>query len=321
MRVIDILLHPATMAMTALFLSVIWMLRDEKDKTRAELVFALILNLFYGVFFNLFMAREGAAFPWKFDHVLVRLDAALGIQAPPIARLLQGSLHIPILIAYDSMLPMMIAWYLLTRYRRCPGSIILAYAAELVSGPLLYGIVPACGPIYAFGKQWLYPPAVAADAVRLTGMPNAFPSLHVGTAFIFVMFAPGRIWKAVALFFLAATCLATLATGEHYVIDLIPGMAFGVFVSAVGTRNFRHAGWFFTLSLAWSLGVRFGYMTLLAHPILLRSLAGLTLAFVTLGLYRQWSAAPASIAEPELVHPEAIALKSTQPAESGDSST
>jgi len=281
------------MAMTALFLSVIWMLRDEKDKARAELVFALIINLFYGVLFNLFMAREGAAFPWRFDHILVRLDAALGIQAIPIARLLQGSLHVPFLIAYDSILPMMIAWYLLTRYKRCPGSIILAYAAELVFGPLLYTIVPACGPIYAFGKQWLYPPSFPAETVRLTGIPNAFPSLHVGTAFIFVMFAPGRIWKAVALLFLALTCLATLAAGEHYVIDLIPGLAFGVFASAVGTRNYSRAGCFFALALAWSLGVRFGYMTLIAHPILLRSLAGLTVVFVALGLYRQWSVAPA----------------------------
>jgi hypothetical protein len=309
MRVIDILLHPATMAMMALFLSVIWMLRDEKDKARAELVFALIINLFYGVFFNLFMAREGAAFPWKFDHVLLRLDAALGIQAIPIARSLQGALHIPILIVYDSILPMMIVWYLLTRYKRCPGSIVLAYATELVFGPLLYGILPACGPIYAFGKQWLYPPAFPADAVRLTGIPNAFPSLHIGTAFTFVMFAPGKIWKAVALLFLAATCLATLGTGEHYVIDLIPGLAFGVFASSIGTHHFRRAGWFFALALAWSLGVRFGYMALIAHPILLRSFAGLTLVFVALGLYRQWSAAPALIAKPELVPPEAIALK------------
>ena len=227
MRAIDILINPSTIAIIALLLSVIWMLRDEKDRARIELVFALVLNLFYGVLLNLFMGREGAIFPWKFDHVLLRLDASLGIQAACIARPLQGFLHIPLWLVYQAMVPMMIAWFLLTRYRRSPGSIILAYVAELVSGPLLYMIVPACGPIYAFGKQWLQPPAVAPEAVRLAGMPNAFPSLHIGTALVFLMFAPGKIWKAVALLFLAATCLATLSTGEHYVIDLIPGLAFG----------------------------------------------------------------------------------------------
>lgn len=293
MRAIDILLHPATIAITALFLSVIWMLRDEKDKTRIGLVFALILNLFYGVLVNIFMAREGATFPWKFDRVLAHMDACLGIQAAAIARPLQGFPHTPLWIVYEAMFPMMIVWYLLTRYRRCPGSIVVAYVAELVSGPLLYAIVPACGPIYAFGKQWLCPPAFPPEAVRLTGMPNAFPSLHVGTAFIFVIFAPGRTWKTVALLFLAATCLATLSTGEHYVIDLIPGLTFGVFAAAVGTRNFRRAAGFLALTLAWSLGVRFAYMILLTHPILIRCFAGLTLVFVALALCRQWRAAPA----------------------------
>lgn len=293
MRAIDILLNPSTIAIIALLLSVIWMLRDEKDRARIELVFALVLNLFYGVFLNIFMGREGSIFPWKFDHVLFRLDASLGIQAACIARPLQGFLHIPLWIVYQAMVPMMIAWFLLTRYRRSPGSIILAYVAELVSGPLLYMIVPACGPIYAFGKQWLRPPAVAPEAVRLAGMPNAFPSLHIGTALVFLMFAPGKIWKAVALLFLAATCLATLSTGEHYVIDLIPGLAFGVFVSAIGMRNYRRAGCFLALTLSWSLGVRFGYTILLAHPMLLRSLAGLTVMAAAFALGRQWSAAPA----------------------------
>jgi hypothetical protein len=293
MRAIHILLNPSIIAIIALFLSVVWMLRNEKDRARVELVFALVLNLFYGVLLNIFMSREGSVFPWKFDYVLFRLDACLGIQAASIARPLQGSLHIPLWIVYQSMVPMMIAWYLLTRNRRSPGSIILAYVAELVSGPLLYTIVPACGPIYAFGKQWLSPPAVAPQALRLAGMPNAFPSLHIGTAFVFLMFAPGRIWKAVALLFLAATCLATLSTGEHYVIDLIAGLAFGVFVSAVGTHNFRRAGCFLALTLGWSLAVRFAYTILLAHAMLTRSLAGLTVVSAALALYRQWSAVPA----------------------------
>jgi hypothetical protein len=293
MRAVQILLGPSGIALIALFLSVIWMLRDEKDKARVELVFALVLNLFYGVLLNIFMGREGAVFPWKFDYVLYRMDAALGVQAASIARPLQGSWHVPLWIVYQSMVPMMIAWFLLTRYRRSPGSIILAYVAELVAGPLLYMILPACGPIYAFGEQWLHPPAVVPEAVRLAGMPNAFPSLHVGTALVFLMFAPGRIWKAIALLFLAVTCLAILSTGEHYVIDLIPGSAFGVFVSAIGMRNFRRAGGFLALTLAWSLGVRFGYMILIAHPVFTRSLAGSTLVAVALALGRQWSAAPA----------------------------
>ena len=301
MRVLDVLLHPAFMAITALFLSIVWMLRDEKDKTRVGLVFALLINLFYGVLCTLFMKGEGSAFPWKYDHVLARLDGSLGVEATVIARALVQIPHNSLWIIYDAMVPMMIVWYLVTRYRHVQGSIIMAYVAEMVSGPLLYAIVPACGPVYAFGKEWLHPPFVTPAAVRLTGMPNAFPSLHFGTAFLFVMFAPGKIWKAVALFFLVATGLATLSTGEHYVIDLIPGLAFGMFASSIGMRTYRRAAWFFALSLVWSLAVRFGYEILLAHPLLLRSFAVLTLLAVAVALVRQWTAEPALATTPQTV--------------------
>lgn len=301
MRVLDVLLHPAFMAIMALFLSIIWMLRDEKDKTRVGLVFALLLNLFYGVLCTLFMKGEGSAFPWKYDHVLARLDGALGVEATVVAQAFARIPHNSLWIVYDAMVPMMIAWYLVTRYRHSQGSIVMAYAAEMVAGPLLYAIVPACGPVYAFGTQWLHPPYVAPVAVRLTGMPNAFPSLHFATAFLFVMFAPGKIWKVVALLFLVATGLATLSTGEHYVIDLIPGLAFGMFASSIGMRNYRRAAWFFVLSLMWSLLARFGYMMLLAHPYLLRCFAILTLALVAVALVRQWTTTPALATKPETV--------------------
>ncbi len=297
MRAINFLFSPPVIAVTSLFLAVIWMLRDEKDKVRAELVFALVLNLFYGVLMNIFMVREGAIFPWKFDRVLLNLDSSLGVQAATVAGALEGPVHLFLWAVYQSMVPMMIAWYLLIRYRRIPGSIILAYIAELVVGPLLYTIVPACGPIYAFKKQWLHPPGVAPLPVRLSGMPNAFPSLHVGTAFVFLMFAPGRVWKAAAFLFLVATCLATLSTGEHYVIDLIAGLSFGVFVSSVGLHSYRRAGGFLALTLVWSLGVRFAYATLIAHPMLTRSMAGITLLLVIVALYRHWSAQPAPEAD------------------------
>lgn len=75
-------------------------------------------------------------------------------------------------------------------------------------------------------------------------------------------------------------------------------MAFGVFASGIGTRNFRRAAGFFALALASSLGARFASGILIALPILLRCLAGLTLVLVVLAVRAQWSAAPA----PETEH-------------------
>jgi hypothetical protein len=304
MRVINILLDPAIFGITVLFLAVLWMLKDQKDKTRPLLVFALVLNLFYGVLLKLLMGREGGLLSWKFDHVLFHLDLSLGLTATSIAQSLQGSWRIPLWIIYQMMVPMMIAWFLVTRHRSRHGSVVMAYIAELVAGPLLYMVVPACGPIYAFGAKWLNPPAVPSDAIHLTGMPNAFPSLHVATAFVFVFFAPGRVWKAVAVFFLAGTCMATLATGEHYCIDLIPGLAFGVFAASIGLQRYRQALSFLGVVLAWSLIVRFGSSLLIASPYLTRFLALATVALAVIALWKEWSA-QSSAAD---AHPAAIEI-------------
>jgi hypothetical protein len=113
-----------------------------------------------------------------------------------------------------------------------------------------------------------------------------------------VLFAPGKFWKSVAVLFLAGTCLATLSTGEHYVIDLIPGLAFGVFAASVGMLNYRRAAFFLCIVLAWSLAVRFGFSILITHPIITRLLAAVTVTLAAFALWKIWAAPRASFDEP-----------------------
>lgn len=288
MHVLAALQNPALVAIVALMLAVVWMLRDETDKSRALLVMALTVNLFYGFFLTLFMGREGALLPWKYDHVLFRMDEALGLPAYVAARPLQGPWRTALTVVYELMVPMMIAWFLVVRGRARRAALILTYVAELVTGPLLYMLLPACGPVYAFGAGWLNPPPVDAGTIRLTGMPNAFPSLHVGTALVLVLFAPGRVWKAIALAFLAGTALATLATGEHYVIDLAAGLVFGCFAAMVGERRYRAALALLAAVVAWSLSIRFAAGFLLEHAMVVRAAAGLSALVAGLIVVREW---------------------------------
>jgi hypothetical protein len=268
------------------------MLRNEADRVRPILVFALTLNLFFGTFLNIFMKREGGFLPWKYDHVLFLLDRSLGISAASIAIPLQGVCRAPLGVVYQALVPLMVCWIVVYRYRNPRGSVALAYAAELVAGPLLYALFPACGPIYAFGPQWLHPPAVQPDVIRLSAMPNAFPSLHIATALIFVLLPPGRFWKPISLAFLIATGLATISTGEHYVIDLVSGLAFGCFAASVGYRRIRSALLYLGLVLSWSLAARFGYSFLIAHPPVTRIAATLTVLVVTREIVKEWRLAP-----------------------------
>ena len=291
MNLVIFLLNPAMISLAAVALSVVWMLRDEKDRTRPILVIALILNLVYGWVLRFTMGQENGLVPMKYDHVLFRLDDALGVSAPAIASQLQGWRRTMLSVVYQAMVPMMIVWFFVMRARLRHRSLVIAYVAEMLTGPLLYALVPGCGPAYAFGSQWLHPPAVEAGTIRLSGMPNAFPSLHMGTAAVFLLFAPSRRWRLIALAFFAGTGLATIATGEHYVIDLVAGLAFGCFAVNTGERRLKSAAAFLGVAAAWSLTVRFGFEFLLAHEWVLLGAVLVTVSLFVFEVARQWRAA------------------------------
>jgi hypothetical protein len=289
MRLLTLLLNPAMLGLAALFLSVLWMLRDERDKTRPVLVIALVLNLIYGWALTIMLGGADSLLPWKYDYYLIGMDRSLGVSAASIALFFQGAWRIPLTGVYQLMVPMMILWYLLNRKLNQSGSVVLSYAAEMVAGPIMYAILPACGPVYALGAAWFRQPAPPAQAIRFSGMPNAFPSLHIATAMVFVLFARGRLWRAISVAFLAGTALATLTTGEHYVIDLIPGLAFGCFAAYFGYRRFRAAFLYLGIVLFWALAIRLESGLLTAHAGLVRSFAVITLALAVQTVWREWS--------------------------------
>ncbi|HVO97171.1 MAG TPA: phosphatase PAP2 family protein [Bryobacteraceae bacterium] len=300
-------MNPAIIGLVALFLSVLWMLRDERDRTRPVLVIALVLNLLYGWLLNVVLGGADSLLPWKYDYYLLRMDQSLGLSAASIAIPFQGAWRVPLYVIYQLMVPMMIFWYVKHRQQSGNGSVVLAYAAEMVAGPILYAVLPACGPVYAFGATWLHHTEPSVQAVRFSGMPNAFPSLHIATALLFVLFATGRLWRVISVVFLVGTALATITTGEHYAIDLIPGLAFGCFAASIGYRRVLAAFPYLGIVLLWSLAIRFGSELLITRPVLVRSFAAITLTLVIWTVWRRWRIAttcPTSIHPSELVEPD-----------------
>lgn len=285
-------LSPAAIGLYALFLSVIWMLRDERDKTRPVLVLALVINLLYGFLLNVVMGREDGLVPWKYDHVLATIDATLGIDTPTIASSLQGGYRLVLGLVYDLMIPMMILWYIVgryqNRYQRRPGSVVQCYIAEMLVGPLLYALVPACGPLYVFGLNFVHPGAVHAELIRMSGMPNAFPSLHVATAMVFVFFSRGFLWRLASLAMLAGTAMATISTGEHYFIDLVAGAAFGCFAANVGHKRWFAALFNLAITTGWSAAVHYQFQYLIDRPVVLRLSAALTVVIAVASVAKEW---------------------------------
>ena len=114
---------------------------------------------------------------------------------------------------------------------------------------------------------------------------------------ICVFFARHKLWRAISLAFLAGTAMATLSTGEHYIIDLVAGLAFGCFAASVGHRRYRSAAIYCGIALGWSLAIRFRFQSLIDHPLLLKVCVVLTVTVGIAAIAREWrTKAPAHLA-------------------------
>jgi hypothetical protein len=282
---IAMMTDPALLSMLFLLGSLAWMLLDQKDKARAIFFLAMLANVFYGAALSRVLGVESASLPWKFDRYLYHIDAALGISAAAVARAIGPA---PLLrMVYCSLVPVMILWYAIHR-RRQGSPLLLAYAAEMVMGPCFYALLPACGPVYAWGAAWLRPAGVALVPIRLDAAPNAFPSLHFATALLLVLFAAGRSRRILALLYAGVTALATLTTGEHYIIDLVAAVPFACAAADLARANLKLAAVHVAAVLAWLCAIRFATPAMAAHPYVLRTLALVTLAIGAQAVAGAW---------------------------------
>ena len=272
-------LSSGLVSVLVLFAAIFWMLRDEQDKTRVLLFFGILANVVYASVEQASMRMMGGLLPWKYDHVLYRVDAALGCSAFSIAQSIPPAVMPALNVIYQLMVPVMIALYLVGAGKKMRRSVSVTYFAELVGGPLLYSLLPACGPLYAFPSAW--PRAVqnvSLAAVKLDGVPNAFPSLHLATAIVVLAYAKPGVVRIVAALFFVGTAIATIATGEHYCIDLVAGLTFGCFAYSAGRARWTTAAAFLALTTLDSLAIRFAPGLLVAHPLLLRGMVIATIA-------------------------------------------
>lgn len=194
--------------------------------------------LFLPAFCNLSIAAvafASAHTPLTYDYSAYALDANLGF--PPF---LVGRWFVscPVLfaccaLAYNS-LPLYLSLARAVQLRfALPGTpdLRLAYAVLGTAGFVLYQVCPVAGPLYRFGAMFPFHPPFAVPpgpAPLFPAARNGMPSLHFG--WVLLVFrccrcyrgCYRRTWIAVlAGLFLILTTLATLGSGEHYVVDLL----------------------------------------------------------------------------------------------------
>jgi PAP2 superfamily len=184
--------------------------------------------------------------PTTLDLFLYNFDASLGLQPSfaagqfvlrspwltRIALLFYFALPIPVMLIYANQL---VRW---------GSGAMAAFLGLFVVGPagvIFYNLLPACGPVYLFGSKFPFEPLSSQQVkemlvhpVLISGVRNAFPSLHVAWALLASWYAEGLSnWtKFFVLLFLAGTVFATLGLGEHYFIDLVTALPFALMIQA-----------------------------------------------------------------------------------------
>lgn len=106
----------------------------------------------------------------------------------------------------------------------------------------LYAYLPVSGPIYtffdgSFPKNLPNPSDVTALQVVIPpASRNGMPSMHLTGAVLIFMLALGlrhRVAMSMAFLLVFATAWATLALGEHYVLDLVVAMPYAAFLGSI----------------------------------------------------------------------------------------
>jgi spermidine synthase len=265
---------------------------------------ALGASLFIAVFGTVgdsYLAVTRRIHPETFDPIAFHFDGSLGFQPSQILGLLAieyPALRSAMFVGYNFMSWGFAAFYgmQLARRKRISFDLLQAWAVAALFGYIAYHIVPIAGPAYMLGGS--FPTAIPAlsaipdvPAVVQAAPRNGFPSMHFGWAFFLWLaaVAQGVAWvRAATAILLGLNILATMGTGEHYLIDLVAAVpAILIVISlCVRTLSWAHpdrrralvAGT--VLFLGWVLAVRHGVR-------LFESVPGLT--WIAIALTVGWS--------------------------------
>ena len=281
-------------AILMLGLRALWSEREGRENALALLAPALILVVFISGCARVLSLSSGLSSQTD-DAWLYAFDGSLGVEPSFfVGRIMYDSIALTgsALLAYLSLpfvMAVVCAWNISAGARRICWHTLTAVLLAGVGGWLLYNIVPGTGPIYAFGQDfpWKNIPykdlstfALQKMSIPTTIPRNAMPSLHVGWVVLLWWNSkrfPG-VLRAAVLIFLLLTVIATLGSGQHYLVDLVVSLPFALAVQSAASLvlpgEFRPrqsrcmtalvAG--LGLTLTWLVLVRFGVSFALKSP-------------------------------------------------------
>ena len=274
---------------------VLWRGREREPASYRALLPGVVLTfLILGASYSLNMASMLHA--KTCDLYAYVFDGALGFQPSFLAgRILKDQpwMFPLVKLSYEGIVLAMAALYaaFMSRRDKPLWEIIELLFAPAMVGYLFFSVFPVCGPHYAFPLDYpeAYLPYGALHRLALEGIPvlpafprNGVPSLHLTWALLIWLNTRGlpRWMRATAGVLVLATVFDTLATGEHYLFDLVVSLPFTLWMQAclartVSFRNperWRPAAVGCAMFLAWLVIGRFGLHWMLVSRVVIWSL-------------------------------------------------
>ena len=184
----------------------------------------------------------GRVRPYKLDLYVYWIDNRLGFQPSfALGRFVMSHPSMMVLLALSyQLLPIAIlavfGAYLWLRSEREAMSMVPVFILNLALSVPCYLLFPVSGPAYAFpGFPALPGGQVVPHPILLSAPPNGVPSIHFSTALLILWYG----WKLpfgrwIAGMYLALIAVSTMASGEHYLFDLLAAVPYTVLVHSLG---------------------------------------------------------------------------------------
>jgi len=188
--------------------------------------------------------------PYKLDLYIYGIDRLLGGHASfGLGRLVVGHESTIVFLALTyQVLPLamvaIFAGYLWHRPEQEAWIMASVFLLSLAFSVPFYLLCPVCGPAYAFpGFPALPAGPIVPHPILLDAPANGVPSIHFSTALLVLWY--GRklpLGRSLGAAYVALTAVSTLASGEHYLFDLLAAVPYAALLVALGERIARRAG-------------------------------------------------------------------------------
>jgi hypothetical protein len=215
----------------------------EDRKRGGYLVCAIVGTMVLGTFSLRIANALTLLRPVKYDLFVYQIDAILGFH-PSFAigrfALIHRGFYYTTLVAYG-IAPMIVslvyAAYLWLGTGQEQFQVVKTFFLNLFVAPIFYVIYPVAGPRYAFPSFPFEPGTVIPTTMSIHAAPNGIPSVHFATALLILLLSwRWTAGKILGSLYLLLMFVATLASGQHYLFDLVAAVPY-----AVGIRWM--AGW------------------------------------------------------------------------------